>query len=129
MPRQFFVLAFENDRRKAMEALKNAPVNSRVDIKDPKRSLPQNDHFHAILTEISSQLIWHGQKWSMEDWKRNLLACFKRDLRMMPSADGKGIQIVGGTSDLSKDEARDFIEFLYAFGAEQGVEFKERKAT
>lgn len=126
MAQQTFVLGFKPDRDKAIRAVALAPVNSRVIIKEPKRTLPQNDHFHAILTEISNQLIWHGQKWAMEDWKKNLLACFKRDLRMMPSADGKGVQIVGGTSDLSKDEGGQFIEFLYEFGARHGVEFKDK---
>ena len=127
MSRALFILNSQATKMQAHKLIENAPYGTRVEFKKQKRTLPQNDHFHAILTEIASQLIWHGQKWSMEDWKKNLTACFKKDVRIMPSADGMGVQIVGGTSDFTKEEGGEFIEFLYAFGAQHGVKFNHDK--
>ena len=127
------VLAYNSDRVKAIEAIKLAPVNSRVTISPPKRSLPQNDHFHAILAEIANQAFWKNKRWSMEAWKRELALKFAMEIgmkiEMMPSLTSESYIPVVHTSKFSREEGKDFIEYLYAFGAEQGVIFKESKAA
>jgi len=114
-------------RRMAAQACQTAPNGATMTIKVSKRSLPQNDRIHAMLTDIARQLVFHGQKWPMEDWKKNLLACFKSDMRTMPRADGFGVIPVGGTSDLTKEQASDFMEFIAEYGARNGVVFHDQR--
>jgi hypothetical protein len=125
MSRAVFTLTSKYWRQKAAHTCLVAPEGATVTIKENKRSLPQNDRLHAMLTDIAAQLVWHGQKWPMDDWKKNLLACFKTDVRIMPRADGFGVVPVGGTSDLTVAEAGDFMTFIEAFGAQHGVVFHD----
>jgi len=129
MPSATQVLYSQIDRERIKRLIDNAPAYSVVTVKDAKRTIPQNDIIHAMCTDIARQLTWHGQKWPMEDWKYNLLGCFKSDLRIMPRADGFGIIPVGGTRDLAMSEASDFIEFIRAFAAQHSVQFSERTAA
>lgn len=128
MSRAEIIIRSGTDRARALALLAKCDWNTRVTFKASKRSIPQNDIIHAMCTDIARQLVWHGQKWPMEDWKKNLVACFKADLRLMPRADGFGVVPVGGTSDLTKEEAGDFITFIEAWGAEHGVTFHDPKA-
>jgi hypothetical protein len=51
-----------------------------VEFKAPKRSLPQNDRMWAMLTDVATQLPWHGIKLSPDDWKLIFLDALKREL-------------------------------------------------
>ena len=80
------------------------------------------DPGESFKKEVQEQL-----RAQMEDWKKNLLACFKSDMRTMPRADGFGVVPVGGTSDLTKEQASDFMEFIAEYGARHGVIFHDER--
>jgi hypothetical protein len=78
------------------------------------------------LTEIATQLPWHGIKLSADDWKLIFLDALKRELRMVPNLDGSGFVNLGrSSSDLSKEEMTGLIELISAFGASHGVVFHD----
>lgn len=118
-------LRSQSSRQVAANACLKAPFDAVMTIKAYKRTTPQNAKWHAMITEISRQLTWHGQKWPMDAWKTNLIACFKSDIAIMPRADGFGVVPINGTSDLTRSEGSDFIEFIYAFGCKHGVIFAD----
>ena len=62
MGRALLVLANEAFRLKAIDWIRRAPLDTRVEFKGPKRTLPQNDRMWAMLTDLSGQLAWHGQR-------------------------------------------------------------------
>lgn len=125
MTRALIVLATSADRAKAMHWIECAPVNTRVEFKRPRRTIPQNDRMWSMLTEVAEQLPWHGIKLSPDDWKLIFLDALKREVRMVPNIDGNGFINLGrSSSDLSKDEMSDLMELIAAFGAQHGVEFR-----
>jgi hypothetical protein len=80
----------------------------------------------AMLTDIATQLPWHGVKLTPEDWKLVFLDALKRELRMVPNIDGTGFVNLGrSSSDLSKEEMSDLFELIHAFGAKHGVTFHD----
>lgn len=98
-----------------------------LEIKPERRSSPQNRLLHAMLTELSKQVEWGGQKLPMETWKRLCMAAWMREEKqspqLIPSLDGHGVDIVyERTSKLSKDECGRLIEWVEAFAAEKGVD-------
>lgn len=102
------------------------PEGTRVEFKGAKRSMAQNDRMWAMLTDISRQLAWHGQKMRPDDWKLVLLSGLKRELRIVPNINGDGfVNLSQSSSDLSKAEMSDFIELIFAFGAKHGVKFQD----
>ena len=124
MSRALIVLHGQKERAQAARLLARAPDLTRVDFKGPRRSNDQNSLMWCLLTEVASQLEWHGQKYTADDWKDYGMHALKR-ARWMPSEDGGMVPIGMRTSDLSKAEMGDLIEFLYAFGAQHGVTFAD----
>lgn len=132
MDRQAFIFSTPLARTNCARALVDAPDGSRVEIKGPKRTLPQNSHMWALLTEVAHQLTPFGKLRRNDDddwqepelWKHVFLHAFGRETKFLPSLDGKGyVPIPQSSSDLSTPEMRDFIEFIYAEGGHRGVRF------
>lgn len=130
MARAVLVLDTMTQRLKAATWVDKAPSGTRIEFKAPKRSLPQNDRFWAMLTDIAQQLAWHGMRLTADDWKLVFMDALKREIRIVPNIDGTGFVNLGrSSSDLSKDEMSDLMEIIAAFGATHGVEFHDSAAS
>lgn len=126
MTRRLFVLSQKNYEQVVAE-ISNCPLGTRVELKEPKRTLPQNARLWACLTEVSEQLEHHGQYYTPEIWKRIFLHAFGKESLMILSLDGSELVPFGlSSSDLSKKEMADFLEFVIAEGTMRGVVFKDR---
>jgi hypothetical protein len=121
---KLFVLSHQQARQNALRAVAEAPEGYEVRISEKKRSLDQNAHLWAILTDISQQVDWYGQKLSPEDWKHVLTAGLKREQRMAPGINGGWVVLGVSTSKMTKGEFSELLELAYAFGAEKGVHFE-----
>lgn len=130
MTRALISIASEADRQRAARWATQAPDGTRIEYKAPKRSLPQNDRLWAALTDVATQLPWHGLKLTPQDWKYIFLDALKREVRAVPNIDGTGFVNIGrSSSDLSKAEMSDLLELIAAFGASHGVTFHEPQAV
>lgn len=126
MSRATIIIHDNRDRLRATNWIGKAPAGTRVEFKAAKRSLPQNDRMWSMLTEIATQLPWHGLKLRAEDWKIIFLDALKRELRMVPNLDGTGFVNLGrSSSDLSKEEMSGLMEIMAEFGARHGVVFHD----
>jgi hypothetical protein len=103
----------------------------RLEIKAQSRSEEQNAKYHAMLSEIATQAQHLGAKWSAEDWKRLLVDLFAKETglqggKIISSLDSTGIVQLGlQTRDFTKEQAMEFITFLEAWGATNGIIFKD----
>lgn len=130
MGRATVIIASSADRQKLHGWIDKAPWNTRVEFKGPRRSIPQNDRMWAMLTDIATQLPWHGIKLSRDDWKLIFLDAMKREVRMVPNLDGNGFVNLGrSSSDLSKAEMSDLMELIASFGAKHGVVFSDPRTS
>ena len=115
---------------KVKENLK-AGKQLRMEIKAESKSRDQEEKYHAMLGEIATQAQHLGAKWSTEDWKRLLVDLFAKETgleggKIIPSLDGQGIVQLGlQTRNFTKEQAMDFITFLDAWGASNGIFFKD----
>lgn len=125
---RFYRLVHPQARKLAAECCMNAPDGWVVKISEPTRSLDQNAKLWALLTEISDQVDWYGQKLTEEEWKDVFSAALKRQ-KVVPGIDGGFVVCGQRTSQMGKKEFSDFIELIHAFGAERGVVFEERIAA
>lgn len=122
MSRALLVLWNDAQRSKAIDWIRRAPRETRVTFQGPKRSLDQNAKMWAMLTDVSTQLLWHGQRLSPDDWKLVFLASLKQEMRIVPNIDGNGfVQLGRSSSDLSKEEMGDLFEIIEAFAAKHDV--------
>lgn len=99
-----------------------------VTFKQDKRSPDQNALMWVLLTKVSEQATWHGKKRTPGEWKDlftgSLLAA-ANGLEIVPGLEG-GFMILGlHTSDMTKAEESALIEWIYAWGATNGVVFDD----
>jgi hypothetical protein len=97
----------------------------------PRRSLDQNDMFHAICADISRQRQWAGQWIDVEGWKRLLVDAWARaegktQGRVVPSLDGQSVVNLGiQTRRMRVGDMADLITFAQAWAVEHDIELKE----
>ena len=118
--KQVFTLVHTEARRRAVQAVQNAPDGYAVIVKPPTRNLEQNALLWALLTDVSEQVIWHGRKLAPEAWKHIFTSSLKRQ-DVVPGLDGGFVVLGLSTSQMSKAEFSDLIELIQAFMAANEV--------
>lgn len=115
---------------KVKDAL-NSGKHLTIEIKQAEKSRDQEEKYHAMLGEIAQQAQHLGSKWDAESWKRLLVDAFCKQTgiktgAIVPSLSGDGIVQLGfQTRKFTKEQASEFVEFLYAWGAENGITYSE----
>lgn len=130
MSRATVILNGPADREKVCRWAQGVPLGTRVEFKEVKRSLPQNDRMWAMLTELSQQATLGGKKFAPDQWKVIFLHALGQEIQLLPSLDGSTFVPWGqSSSDLSKDEMTGLIELIFKFGAEHGVVFQDDRVA
>ena len=125
MARASLTLWTDADRDKLCKWARGLPKGSRIEAKSPRRSVDQNRLMWSLLKQVADQLPWFGQMLCDEDWKDIFSAGFRK-ARVVPGLDPGTVVPLGiRTSDMSKEEMTNFIEFIIAEGTQRGVEFRE----
>ena len=130
MSRALITVNGKSDRERASAWASQSPVGTRIEFKKPKRTIPQNDRMWAMLTDIASQKEHAGRKYTPDQWKVLFMHACGREVQFIPALDnGTFIPWGQSSSDLSKQEMTDLIEFMLAWGAENGVHFHDQVAA
>lgn len=130
MGRALLVLHNDAMRSKAIDWIRRAPAETRVEFKGPKRTTEQSDKMWACLTDISQQTDWCGLKLSPDDWKVLFMNALNSEMRLVPNLDKTGYVNLGNrSSQLSKAEMSDLIEIIHKFAAERGIKLYEPEAA
>ena len=102
-----------------------------LSIGEEKRSSEQNARMWAMLADVARQVQWpvNGVMTTLEpeDWKSLVTAAVKSETRMAAGLSGGFVMLGRKTSTMSVQEMTDVIEYLFAFGAERGVEWKNEE--
>lgn len=119
-------LISEQVKNNAINFIKQLPVDNKkplvIEIKERTRSLDQNAKLWACLNDVSSQVVWYGEKLTAEEWKHVFTASLKQ--QKTTAGIGGGVVVLGqSTSRMTVKQLRDLIEVIHAFGAEKGVKF------
>lgn len=128
--RAMFILAHDLARRRAVDAVANAPEGYVVEVREPKRNLEQNALMWKWLDAFSRQIEWpvNGKacRLTPEDWKDVLTAAFRQETQRIAMGLSGGLVILGlRTSKMGKREFGEFIEFVQSVAADRGVSLEE----
>lgn len=127
-------------RRCADWVLHEAPEGWRVTGSPQAKRRAQEEKYHAQIDDICRQTTYAGKRWDRDDMKRILVDEFAEEMRLagtplhhdgrlIPSENGRRVIQLGiQTRDFYVGEASQFIEFLYAYGAERGVVWSDESA-
>ena len=107
----------------------DAGRNLTLEVKDASKSRDQEEKYHAIIGDIAKQAQHMGAKWDSETWKRLLVDKYCRETglnsQIMANLDSDGLVQLGfQTRKFTKEQASEFVEFLLAWCATNGVEIK-----
>jgi hypothetical protein len=91
-------------------------------IEQEKRSQEQNALMWSVLTDLSKQVMWHGEKLTKDEYKDLLTAGLKKQ-RAIPGIDGGFVVLGSSTSKMTKQEMTDLITLAHAFGDERQVKW------
>ena len=137
--KRIFVLAHKEARIRAVACVAEAPDGYVVTVLEPNKRRIQEEKYHAMMGAIAKQCGYHGKKLHKESWKRLLLEAFVYIVReeakaqgkpdpfpcageLLPSLDGMRIvQVEVLSRGLTVGLASLLIEYLFAYGAENGV--------
>lgn len=137
--KKVFFLVHRQARDSAASYCMSAPDGYVVMVSPPGRSNDQNEKFHSMITEIATQCRHQHLAFDVDTWKRLLVDQFRRDtyddevigkywrehpINLIPSLDGSGMVALGEqTRRFPRYVASGFIEWLYAWGSQNGAEF------
>jgi hypothetical protein len=101
-----------------------------VEVRPLTRTLDQNAKFHAMIGDVAKQMAEAGSSWTLEDWKRLLIDQWAADTNrrigsVVPSLDGHRVVQLGlQSAKFSVEDAGEFIEWLDAWAAQKGIEWR-----
>lgn len=126
MSRAILILNNAAERAKALDWITRAPAGTRVEFKGARRSNDQNARLWAHLTDVANQATHNGRKYNTNEWKVLFLHALGRETQFIMALDNKTFLPFGqSSSDLSKQEMTALIDFIEAWGAENGVVFHD----
>jgi hypothetical protein len=127
MSRHLLVLWNAADRKRAWRYIAEAPEGTRLEFKAAKRTLPQNDAMWAALSDVAIQKEHNGRKYTPDSWKAIFLHALGYETEFVPTLDNRAFLPLGqSSSDLSKSEMSSLIDFIHAWGAQNGVVFHDK---
>jgi hypothetical protein len=127
--RVFFIGNHPEARRRAMAFVADCPEGWRVTVEPQRRNLDQNALLWVLLTAFAEQLEWpvNGRMVKLEppEWKDVLSSAFRQETARLAMGLNGGMVMLGArTSQMSKREFGEFIEFVQAVAAERGVDLE-----
>ena len=118
----------ESDRARVLGHIAGMDITKpkKLAITEVDRSGEQNKLLHKLLSQIAEQISWHGQKLTIDVWKRLCTAAWLREAghspMLVPALDGHGIDMIfEHTSKLSVAQCASLITWIEAFGSQEGV--------
>jgi NinB protein len=122
MSRALIILDTPEDRARAVHWCQHLPPGTRIEFKKSKRTLPQNARMWAMLTDIAEQKEHVGRRYTPDLWKILMMHGTGLEVQLIPSLDNETMIPWGqSSSDLSKEEMAELIEFMFCWGANNGI--------
>ncbi|NBI43865.1 recombination protein NinB [[Haemophilus] felis] len=133
MKQQFF-LRNEQIKANCQNVIAQLPTDNEkplvVRIQPLTRSLEQNAKLHAMLTDIANQCEFQGKKRDVETWKAIFVSAHKiatgGQAEMAIGLEGEVINLRESTAQMGVKRMASLIEYVTAWGVENGVRFNDR---
>ncbi|OOF48718.1 recombinase [Rodentibacter genomosp. 1] len=132
--KQQFFLRSAQVRSNCLEFIKNLPTTEEsplvVKIQPMTRTLEQNAKLHAMLSDIAKQCEFQGKKRDIETWKMIMVSAHKiatgEKAEMAIGLEGEVINLRESTAQMSVKRLASLIEYITAWGVQNGVKFNDR---
>lgn len=131
--KQFF-LRSNQVRLNCIEFIRELPTDDKkplvVKIQPITRSLEQNSKLHALLSDISKQCEFNGKKRDIDTWKMIMVSAHTvatgGQVEIATGLEGEDINLRESTAQMSIKRSASLIEYITAWGVENGVKFNDK---
>lgn len=121
------VLSSKFTRERAKALIDRAPDGFVAEVREPKRTLSQNDLFWQMLTDISVSMPM-GQRYTPEEWKPRIMQACGFECQFLPGIlDGHPFPVGFRSSELTKSQMTALIDWMQAWGDEQGIKWSHQQ--
>lgn len=120
------ILSTDKARARAIELIVQAQDGWVAELREPKRTLDQNDRFWAMLTDLSRAQP-EGRRLIPEDWKVLMMHACGWECQFLEGLDGRPFPKGFSSSQLTKGQMASLITFIQAYGDQHGVKWSEPK--
>ncbi|WP_343518132.1 recombination protein NinB [Sphingomonas sp.] len=111
-------------RERAKRFIDRAPAGYVASVQEPRRTQEQNDRMWAMLTDISVQQPL-GRRHTPDDWKAIFMNACGWECQFVDGLDGRPFPKGFRSSHLTKSQMSTLIDFMSAWGSENGVVWSE----
>lgn len=126
MAGQTIILYSDTQRRQAKSLIDQAPFNCVVNIKPQKRTVDQNSKLWAMLSDISRAKP-EGRCHTTDVWKAIFMNACGHQVQFVHGLDGEVFPMGFKSSNLTKAQMIELIEYLYWYGAQHGVQWSDER--
>jgi hypothetical protein len=123
---QTLILGSVSARKEAERLVWIAPNGSVLNVREARRTLEQNDKLWAMLSDVSRAMPG-GRRLTADVWKAVFMNACGHAVQFETGLSGEPFPIGFRSSRLSKSQMSDLIEFILAWGTENGVQWSNEK--
>lgn len=120
MSGQTIILRGPSQRQLAKQLIDKAPIDAVVNVRAAKRTLDQNAKMWAMMSDLSRAKP-EGRTHTPEVWKALMMKACGHAVQFEIGLDNEPFPVGFRSSNLTKAQMIDLIEFAYQYGAENGV--------
>lgn len=130
-------------RRVVMQAVERAPDGTMFVFDPPGASRLQQKKYHAMIADIARTCTLNGRSYAAKSWKRFLVeafvgimnddargrgdpAPFRGDAELDEGIDGEIVALGVQSRRFTREQAINFIEYLFHYGADNDVVWSEK---
>lgn len=126
MSGQTIILCGNVQRARAKDLIDQAPHNAVLNIRPEKRTLEQNAKLWAMLSDISRAKP-EDRCHTTDVWKAIFMNACGHQVQFVNGLDGEVFPIGFRSSNLSKAQMIELIEYIYWYGAQHGVVWSDER--
>lgn len=117
---QTIILRGDSQRALARDLIDKAPQDAVVNIREAGRTSDQNALMWALLSDISRAKP-QGRQHTAEMWKALMMHACGHAVQFEQGLDGQPFPVGFRSSRLTKKQMQDLLDFIMAWGSDQGV--------
>jgi hypothetical protein len=122
------ILDGDFSRARAKMLIDKAPPGYVAEVREPRRTLDQNNRLWAMLTDVALSKP-QGRMHTPEEWKCIFMAACGWEVAFLPGLDGRFLPYGYRSSKLTKKQMTDLQDFIQAWGDENGVRWSIQEAA
>lgn len=123
---QTVILRGLEQRALACSLIERAPADSVVKISGPKRTRDQNALMWALLSDLSRAKP-DGRMHTPETWKDLCMHACGHAVRFEVGLNNEPFPVGFRSSNLTRAQMSDLIDFIYSYGTERGVKWTDNE--